>query len=49
MQAIDQAVLNFFTNNRVEWLSFLMLVITYAGSYLVAGSLSLIVQDPKEE
>ncbi|OHA86742.1 MAG: hypothetical protein A3A96_01650 [Candidatus Zambryskibacteria bacterium RIFCSPLOWO2_01_FULL_39_39] len=42
MQAIDQAVLNFFTNNRVEWLSFLMLVITYAGSYLVAGSLSLL-------
>lgn len=37
MQAIDQNVLNFFAENRVEWLSFVMLVITYAGGYMVAS------------
>jgi len=36
MQAIDQAVLQFFVSHRVEWLSYLMLVITYSGGYLVA-------------
>ena len=39
---IDQAVLNFFANNKVEWLSFLMLVITYSGSYIVVGGVTLL-------
>lgn len=42
MQAIDQSVLNFFVANRVEWLSFLMLVITYCGSYLIVIGLTLL-------
>lgn len=40
MQAIDQNVLNFFINLRVEWLTFLMLIITYSGSYVVIGGLT---------
>lgn len=39
---IDQAVLNFFAENRVEWLSFIMLVVTYAGSYMLVGSLTFL-------
>jgi undecaprenyl-diphosphatase len=42
MGSIDQAVLNFFTNNRVEWLSFTMLVITYCGSYLIVSGLTFL-------
>jgi undecaprenyl-diphosphatase len=30
---MDQVVLNFFTANRVEWLSFTMLAVTYLGNY----------------
>lgn len=37
MQAIDQFILTTFTENRFEWLSFLMLVITYTGGYLVSS------------
>ncbi len=37
MQAVDQNVLQFFAENRTEWLSFLMLVVTYAGGYMVAS------------
>ncbi|MEY2703031.1 MAG: hypothetical protein RLY43_1669 [Bacteroidota bacterium] len=32
---IDQSVLNFLVSARTEWLSFLMLVVTYSGSYLI--------------
>lgn len=42
MQTIDQAVLIFFTNNRALWLNFFMLVVTYSGSYMVVGGLSLL-------
>lgn len=42
MQAIDQSVLNFFINIRVEWLSFLVLIITYCGSYVVISGLTLL-------
>ncbi len=35
MQEIDKIVLAFFSQNRIEWLSFLMLCITYAGGYLI--------------
>jgi undecaprenyl-diphosphatase len=42
MQAIDQSVLSFFASNRIEWLSFLMLVITYSGSYVVVGGLTFL-------
>ncbi len=39
---IDQAVLNFFVNNRFEWLTFVMLVITYSGSYLIVSGLTFL-------
>jgi len=39
---MDQVVLNFFVNNRVEWLAFVMLVITYCGSYLVVSGLAFL-------
>lgn len=42
MNLIDQAVLNFFATNRVEWLSFVMFVITYSGSYIVISSLTFL-------
>lgn len=42
MQAIDQSVLNFFVNNRTEWLTAVMFVITYAGSYMIVVSLTLL-------
>jgi undecaprenyl-diphosphatase len=42
MQGIDQAVLNFFVGMRVEWLTFVMLVITYCGSYLVVSGLTFL-------
>jgi undecaprenyl-diphosphatase len=42
MQALDQNILTFFAEHRLDWLSFLMLVITYAGSYLVIGGLTFI-------
>ena len=35
MQMMDQNVLHFFVQNRTEWLTFLMLVITYLGSYVI--------------
>ncbi|MEK7669578.1 MAG: phosphatase PAP2 family protein [Patescibacteria group bacterium] len=35
MNFIDQAILNFLVNNRTEWLSFLMMVFTYSGGYLM--------------
>ena len=40
--SIDQNVLNFFVSNRVEWLTFLMFVITYCGSYMVVIGLTLL-------
>jgi len=39
---IDQSILNFFISSRVEWLSFLFLVITYCGSYVIIGGLTLL-------
>lgn len=42
MNFIDQAVLDFFTNNRVEWLSFFMLIVTYSGSYMLVGGLTFL-------
>jgi membrane-associated phospholipid phosphatase len=42
MQAIDQNVLNFFANNRVEWLTFVMLVITYMGNTIMVGVLTFL-------
>lgn len=39
---LDQAVLNFFAANRVEWLSFVMLIITYASSYTLVGGLTIL-------
>ncbi|MEK7634974.1 MAG: phosphatase PAP2 family protein [Patescibacteria group bacterium] len=39
---IDQIVLNFFVNHRVEWLSFVMLVITYSGSYMIVSSVAFL-------
>ncbi len=41
MNFIDQSVLAFFVANRFEWLSFLMLVITYSGGYMLVGGLAL--------
>ncbi len=42
MQTIDQSVLIFFAENRIEWLSFVMLVITYCGSYMVVSGLTFL-------
>lgn len=42
MQAIDQSVLNFFVANRVEWLVFSMLVITYLGNAAMIGILTFL-------
>lgn len=39
---IDQTVLNFFVNHRVEWLSFVMMVITYSGSYMVVSGVTFL-------
>jgi membrane-associated phospholipid phosphatase len=39
---IDQSILNFFVGHRVEWLTTIMLVITYAGSYMIVISLTLL-------
>jgi membrane-associated phospholipid phosphatase len=39
---IDQIVLNFFVNNRIEWLSFVMLVVTYSGSYMIVGGVTFL-------
>lgn len=40
MHFLDQSILNFFVQTRVEWLSFAMLTITYCGSYLVVSELT---------
>ncbi len=42
MNFIDQTVLDFFVANRVIWLSFTMLVITYSGSYMLVGGLTFL-------
>lgn len=42
MQIIDQNVLQFFVGNRTEWLSFLMLIVTYSGSYLLVISVTFL-------
>ena len=42
MQAVDQSILQFFVDHRVEWLSFVMLTITYAGGYMIAGGVALL-------
>jgi membrane-associated phospholipid phosphatase len=42
MNFIDQNVLIFFANHRVEWISFVMMVITYSGSYLIVSSVTLL-------
>jgi len=42
MNLIDQTVLNFFTNSRVEWLIFVMLIITYSGSYIIVSGLTFL-------
>ena len=42
MQAIDQNVLQFFVNHRIEWLSFVALTITYAGGYMIAGGVAVL-------
>lgn len=41
MQIVDQNVLEFFVHHRVEWLSFVMLSLTYAGGYLIASMVTL--------
>jgi membrane-associated phospholipid phosphatase len=40
--SVDQTILTFFTNTRVEWLSFVMLVITYSASYIVVSGVTLL-------
>ena len=39
---MDQIVLNFFVENRIEWLSFIMLIITYSGGYILVGGLAFL-------
>lgn len=38
----DQSVLNFFMGLRAEWLSFIALIITYCGSYVVISELTFL-------
>ena len=40
--SIDQIVLNFFVNSRLEWLTFVMLVITYMGNTIMIGVLTFL-------
>ncbi len=42
MDFIDQTVLNFFTNIRVEWLIFVMLTITYLGNAIMVSILTVL-------
>ncbi|MEK7200891.1 MAG: phosphatase PAP2 family protein [Patescibacteria group bacterium] len=42
MNFIDQTVLNFFANNMVDWLIFVMLVITYLGNFVMVGVLTFL-------
>jgi undecaprenyl-diphosphatase len=37
MHQIDQAILEYFASARVEWLSLLMLAVTYSGGYMVVS------------
>jgi undecaprenyl-diphosphatase len=37
MEQIDTSILYFFVKYRTEWLSFLMLTVTYAGGYLISS------------
>ena len=39
---MDQIILNFLTENKTEWLSFLMLIITYSGSYLMVSGITFL-------
>jgi undecaprenyl-diphosphatase len=39
---IDQSVLNFFVDIREGWLTFVMFVVTYCGSYMVIIGLTLL-------
>lgn len=39
---IDQGVLNFFVDIRTGWLTFIMFVITYCGSYVIVIGLTLL-------
>ena len=42
MNFIDTSTLNFFVSIRAEWLAFVMLVITYSGSYLIVSGLTFL-------
>jgi undecaprenyl-diphosphatase len=42
MQTIDQSVLKFFVGMRVEWLTFVMLTITYLGNAVMVSVLTLL-------
>jgi membrane-associated phospholipid phosphatase len=42
MNFIDHSVLNFFVVNRVEWLVFVMLAITYMGNTVMIGVLTFL-------
>lgn len=42
MDFLDYTILNFFLNIRTDWLTFVMLVITYTGSYIVVVGLTLL-------
>lgn len=39
---IDQTVLQFFVESRIEWVSFLMLVITYSGGLVIASTVTFL-------
>jgi len=42
MSTIDQSVINFFAANRVEWLTFVMLTVTYLGNTFMVAFLTFI-------
>ena len=39
---LDQSVLVFFTNTRIDWVVFVMLVITYLGNFVMVGILTFL-------
>ncbi len=42
MHSIDEAILMFFVEHRAEWISVLMLIVTYAGGMVVATTVIML-------
>jgi len=42
IESMDQIILNFFISHRTDWFTFMMLIVTYSGSYIVVSGLTLL-------